>query len=259
MLTYDDLDHFFDERVMAGLLDPALAPQESASARVRRERILACLHFCRGIPSEQLAADGMHTARRLLRRALRSHQRERRAVGAEALDFVMEALEVLGESQERQDESAAAAAVRHAVEREIEAAAQARSPAGSAVPRLLAALARGDFEMGTDTQVAALEEASRKFNGSAEVEFHFRLDGDSPDASGHAQVRLAIACSLWRWSALPGATVVIDGQAPVPLASDDELLPVMVAGLSAQNGRLITQWAAAVHGEAAGAGPGGLN
>lgn len=250
MLTYDDLDHF-DERTMAGLFDPAVSVREQAQTQRRRERILACLHFCRDIPSGQLPADGMLTARKLLRRALRRHRREHGPAAEEMADFLESALAALGEPGGEAQEPIEVAALRHAVEREMEAAARTRSSTGTAVPALLEALARGDFEIGAGSDVASLQEAARKFNGSAEIEIQLRLDGGEFDSGSLARFRLSIACGLWRWSAQPGCCVALDGQEPISLAVDDELLPVMLAGLSVQGGRAITLWSAAVGLQAA--------
>lgn len=254
MLTYDDLDHF-DERTMAGLFDPAVAVQERAEAQRRRERILACLRFCRDIPSGQLSADGMQTARRLLRRALRRQHREPRPAPDGMADFLAGALAALGDAMERPEESIETAALRHAVEREMEIAAQARASAGTVVPDVLEALARGDFEISADSDVAALEEASRRFNASAGVDIRLHLDGGGFPAGAETSIRLTIACGLWRWTAQPGCSIALGGGDPVALAQDDELLPVMLAGLAVQGGRAISLWAGAVRA-AAGDGAG---
>lgn len=241
MLTYDDLDHF-DERTMAGLF---ASPDKEAEAdtRKRRERILACLRFCRDAVAEDLSEGGLMIARRLLRRALRSQQRDHRAHTELVQDLLEDALAALGEHVRPAYEAAEVAALRHTVEREIEAAARARGAGETVVPALFELLARGDFYISPASDLARLDEAIGKFNGSAQVEIEFALDADLP---AKARIRLAIACGLWRWSALPGATVAFDDGEEQPLPAGDALVPVLLAGLSLQSGRAITLWASAM-------------
>lgn len=242
MLTYDDLDHF-DSRTMAGLFDPAVALQEQAGTAMRRERILASLHFCRDVSTASLAAGGLEKGRRLLRRALRSQQRDRCPPPAERLAWLEGALLALGENPRRNEESPEIAALRHAVEREIESAARTRFGMRSAFPALLAALAQGDFEIGPASRVADLEEAGRRFGAVADIEVELLLDECEAAA---ARIRLAVACGLWRWSLQEGGWVEFAGGEALPLAADDELPAVLLSGISVQGGRLLAQWAAAV-------------
>lgn len=246
MLTYDDLDHF-DERTMAGLFALPGA-EEQANALKRRERILACLRFCRDVAFEELPEAGLQTARRLLKRALRSQQRSRRSQPEIIEDFLAGALQALGETAGPSAEAAEVAALRHSVEREIEAAALARLHGDTRLPLLLETLAQGDFEIGAGSNLEALDEAIGKFSGQAEVDIELILDGDGYPAS--ARFHLAIACGLWRWSALDGCTIAFDDDAPLSLPANDALVPVLLAGLSVQGGRAVTFWAKAVHPQA---------
>lgn len=248
MLTYDDLDHF-DEQTMAGLF--ALHDgEEQANVLKRRERILACLRFCRDIAFEELPEAGVQTARRLLKRALRSQQRNRRMQPEAIEDFLENALRALGEPRSRDTEAAEVAALRHSVEREIESAAQARLHGETRLPLLLEALARGDFELSTGSRLGPLDEAIGKLNGRAEIELELILDsGGCPTV---ARFHMAVACGLWRWSAQEGCSVAVDGEEALALPAGDVLVPALLAGVSAQGGRAIAIWAQAVHARPAG-------
>lgn len=242
MLTYDDLDHF-DEQTLTGLF--ALAgDDEQGNALKRRERVLACLRFCRDVAFEDLPEAGVQTARRLLKRALRNQQRSRRSQPEVVEDFLLAALRALGEPCGRHEEAAEVAALRHSVEREIEAAAQARRHGGSRLPLLLETLARGDFEIGTDSNLAPLDEALGRFNGLAAIDLVLVLDGEGVPAT--ARIHLPIACGLWRWTVREGCAVAFDEEMPQPLPADDALIPAVLAGVSLQGGRAITIWAQAV-------------
>lgn len=243
MLTYDDLDHF-DDRSIAGLFADA-ALTESADARMRRERMLACLRFCRDVPSAELRDNGLGAARRLLRRAWRSQQRDRRLPPEVLAGTVENALHGLGELTRRPGESAEAASWRHAVEGAIEAAARDGAQAGTALPRLRDALARGEFELGADARLAPLEAALSKFGGASGVEIGIELTLDADGLPGRAYLDLVLACGLWRWSALAGCRIAFDGQETEALAADDGVVAILLAGLAVQNGRAITGWAKA--------------
>lgn len=242
MLTYDDLDHF-DEQALAGLFGLA-GDDGQGNALKRRERLLACLRFCRDVAFEDLPEAGVQTARRLLKRALRNQQRSRRAQPEVVEDFLLAALRALGEPCGRHEEAAEVAALRHSVEREIEAAAQARRQGGSRLPLLLETLARGDFEIGTDSNLAPLDEALGRFNGLAAIDLALVLDGEGVPAT--ARIHLPIACGLWRWTVREGCTVAFDEDTPQPLPADDAIIPAVLAGVSLQGGRAITIWAQAV-------------
>lgn len=243
MLTYDDLDHF-DEQTMARLFASHDA-QEEAQVLKRRERILACLRFCRDVGFEELPEAGLQTARRLLKRALRCQQRSRRSQPEVIGDFLEGALRALGESGCRQEEAAEVAALRHLLEREIEAAALAHQHGDTRLPLLLEALALGQFEIGAESELGALDEALSKFNGRAEIDLEIILDGDSCPST--ARAHLVITCGLWRWSALDGCSVAFDDGDPLPLLVSDALLPVLLAGVATQGGRAATIWAKAMH------------
>lgn len=242
MLTYDDLDHF-DEQTMAGLFALPGA-EEQGNALKRRERILACLRFCRDVAFEDLPDAGVLTARRLLKRALRNQQRSRRAQPEVVEDFLLAALRALGEPCGRHEEAAEVAALRHSVEREIESAAQAHLRGDSRLPLLLEMLARGDFEIGTDSNLAPLDEALGRFNGLAVIDLVLLLDGAGAPAT--ARIHLPMACGLWRWTVREGCTVALDENMPLALPADDALIPALLAGMSLQGGRAITIWAQAV-------------
>lgn len=247
MLTFDDLDHF-DDRAVANLY--AVLGADAEDARQRRERLLACLRFCRDVAYETLPESGVLAARRLLKRALRSQQRNQHASPEAIEDFLAGALRALGSSGWRDEEGAEVAALRHLVEREIEAAACHRLHDVTRLPALLQSLARGDFEIGPDSDLAALEDLVGKFGGRAEIGLELILDGSGgPD---HAVVRLGIACGLWRWSAPQGGRITLDGGAPVTLAADDALVPVILAGVSAQGGRALSIWSQATHAKPTG-------
>lgn len=245
MLTYDDLDHF-DERTMAGLFGLADA-EAKANALKRRERILACLRFCRDIPEEELGEAGLLTARRLIKRALRTGLRDcpQRAESLESL--LAGALLALGDPPLPAYEAAEVAALRHAVEREIEAAARARVDTDTDAPFLLEILRRGDFAIGPASDLASLDEAIGKFGGNAEVDLELILDGDDHPAGVH--VRLGVACGFWRWSAPNGCSLAFADGNSLALPAYDALIPVLLAGLSVQSGRAITLWAKAVKGQ----------
>jgi hypothetical protein len=248
MLTYDDLDHF-DEKTMAGLFALQSA-EEQSNAIKRRERILACLRFCRDVGFEELPEAGVHTARRLLKRALRNQQRSRRMQPELIEDFLQGALRALGEPCGRTEEAAEVAALRHSVEREIETAAVGRLHGATRAPILLDVLACGDFEISAESDLASLDEIVGKFNGRAEIDLELVLDGNgSPDT---ARVHLVVACSLWHWSVLDGCSVTFDEAEPLSLHAGDELIPVLLAGVSAQGGRALAMWAQAVHAQQLG-------
>lgn len=240
MLTYDDLDHF-DERTMSGLFGLP-NPDDQANVHKRRERILACLRFCRDVTVEDLPEGGLHTARRLLRRALRSQQRDPRMRSEVIEEFLGDALQALGDASQPDAEPAEAAALRYSVEREIEANALLRAGNESVAPQVLETLARGDFRIGTGSRLAALDDALGKFNGSAVVELELVLDG----GPACARARLAVACGLWRWAAQEGCSLALDGDETLPLPAGDALASVLLAGLAVQSGRAITLWARAV-------------
>lgn len=245
MLTYDDLDHF-DEKTMAVLFS-RYGAQEQADVQKRRERILACLRFCRDVDFDELPEGGVQKARRLLKRALRSQQRNRRPQVDVIGDFLEAALRALGEPCCREEEAAEVAALRHSVEREIESAAQARLHAESRLPLLLETLACGDFELGKGSNLARLEDIIGKFNGQAEIDLEFVLDSDGYPSVAH--IHLPLACGLWRWSVLDGCSVAFDEDEPLQLPSGDALIPVLLAGVSAQGGRALAIWSQAVHGQ----------
>lgn len=247
MLTYDDLDHF-DEQAIAGLFAMHSAEEQSNTLK-RRERMLACLRFCRNVAFEELPDAGVQTARRLLKRALRSQQRSRRVQPEVIEDFLQGALRALGEPFGRMEEAAEVAALRHSVEREIESAAMAHLHGDTRVPILVDALACGDFEISADSNLASLDEIVGKFNGRADIDLEFILDGDS--YPGTARVHLSIASSLWRWTVLDGSNIALDDGKPLALPAADALIPIVLAGVSAQGGRALSIWAQAVHAQAA--------
>jgi hypothetical protein len=244
MLTYDDLDHF-DEPTLAGLFAQA-GDEGPGNAQKRRERILACLRFCRNVAFDDLPEAGVQTARRLLKRALRNQQRSRRSQPEVIGDFLEAALRALGEPCGRHEEAAEVAALRHSVEREIESAARARLHGDTRLPLLLETLARGDFEIGTDSNLAPLDEALGRFNRLAAVDLVLVLVLDGEAAPAMARIHLPIACGLWRWTVREGCSVAFDADTPLPLPADDALVPAVLAGLSLQGGRAIAIWAEAV-------------
>lgn len=238
MLTYDDLDHF-DERTLARLFGAADA-KAPADILKRRKRIVACLRFCRDIREDELGEAGLLTARRLLKRALRTRQRERRGQAEGIEHLLADALRALGEPGGMAYEAAEVAALRHAVEREIQTAAQALVGADTGVRFLIEILARGDFAIGSNSDVAALDDAIGRFNGSAAVEIDLILDGDDRPAS--VRVGFTIACGFWRWSAPQGCSLAFADGGSAVLPANDALVTVLLAGLSVQSGRAVTLW-----------------
>ena len=242
MLTLDDLDHF-DDRSLVGLFADAVL-QDHGMAAKRREHMLACLRFCRGVPTQQLSDGGLLTARDELRGLLRSLQRGRR-LQAEDLTMLLEgALESLGETGRLEGEPPAAAALRHALEGAIEAAAQSFAASPSRSPLLLDALAGGRFGLTAACRLAALEDSGGRFGSPAEIDVELALDGtDLPDG---VRVRLSIASRLWRWRATEDCAIAFEGEAPMPVPGEDGVVLALVGGLALQNGRSAAAWSRAL-------------
>lgn len=245
MLTLDDLDHFnhFNDRSMALLSAPT--PQRAdAETLARLARIVACLNFCRDIPNEELVEGGLHAARRTLKSVLRSEQRKRRLPPDELMGAFEGALLVLGEQVERHAEPADAAAERHAVEAEIQAAANKSAGEATLDPQLADSLARGEFEILPSSNFAPLTETIGKFAAPATIDVDLAVDGAGPVQV--VRIHLVVESGFWRWAARDGCCMSRNGDPAQFIAPDDGVVQALLAGLALRNGRAILAWAEAV-------------
>lgn len=242
MLTLDDLDHF-SEPTMASLF-AAPAQQLDVNAAMRRERILACLGFCRDVPNDELAERALQAARRQLRTILRNARRNGALDPFELSQAIEAVLHGLGEAITCPDEPSGAATLRHAVEAEIQLAARNYAPADTSFPQLLDILVQGEFEIGASSNIVPLGEAIRAFNATGEIDIHLATDADTVQTP--VRVHLALRCGVWRWSAEEGCSIISGDQLPISVAPNDALVQTIMAGLALRGGRTICAWADAI-------------
>ncbi|HJV25593.1 MAG TPA: hypothetical protein VJ673_07890 [Aromatoleum sp.] len=242
MLTLDDLDHF-SSPAMAHLFAPATR-QPDADTLARLTRIVACLGFCRDVASDELAEGGLLVARRALRSALRGQQRGRR-MPADELKKVLEGLLLaVGDQPWRAGEAPDAAEERHAVEAEIQNAADSLITEDSVDLALLGALARGEFEILPSSNLMALVETLGRFSGAAAIDVDLAIDDAGPVQL--VRVHLLVESGFWRWTAKEGSCMSRNGDAAVFLPPDDAVVKALLTGLALRSGRAITFWADAV-------------
>lgn len=236
MLTLDDLEHFSDQS-MAHLFTSG-ASRQDADKVARLGRILACLNACRDVPTENLGEGAIAKAGFQLRTALRGHRRNARldpAVLAAALET---ALAVLG-----QPEAAAgcASGERLEMESEIQTAAGRWTFEDTLDPELMGALARGEFEILSTSNLLPLKNVVGKFGGETHVDLDLVIDGVGTPSV--ARVRLVLEGGLWRWSAQEGCCMSRDGHPAVFLPPDDAVVQALLAGVSLNGGRIALAWA----------------
>lgn len=242
MLTLDDLDHFSDAR-LAHLFAPATR-QADADTLARLTRIVACLNFCRDVADEELSEGGLHAARRALKSVARSQQRKLRLSPAELMGAVEDSLQALGVQVERRDEAPDVGAERHAVEGEIQTAADKLMDEDTLDPQFMGALARGEFEILPSSDLLPLAETVGSFAGTVTIDLDVAVDQDEGPAIG-VRVHMVVESGFWRWTGRDGCWIGRDEAPPVALAPDDPVVRAVLAGLGLRNGRAILAWAEA--------------
>jgi len=234
MLTLDDLEHFADGS-MSHLFAPA-AGRPDVEKVARLARIVACLNACRDVPTEELAEGALVAARFRLRTALRQQHRGHRPDPAALLAAVEAALADIGEPQDEDD----GPAERLEVEAEIQSTAAKLADMESLDPDLLAALARGEFQILPSSELASLAEVVGKFGATTQVDVDLAIDRPGP--AHFARVRLALEGGLWRWTAREGCCMSRNGQPAFFLPPEDAVVQSLLAGLALRNGRTALAW-----------------
>ena len=242
MLTLDDLDHFDDRSIASLFADASL--QDDGNAARRRERMLACLRFCRDMPTPELADGGLGRAREGLRGLVRGLRRGRRLQTEDLAMLLEDALECLGEESRRPGQPAETVLLRHALEGAIEAAAQSACGTPTQHPMLLDALARGQFELSSASRLASLEDGGGRFGSPADVDVELLLDGRTLPA--RVCLSLEIASRLWRWQATDAGAIAFNEGPAELVPGDDGVVRAVVTGLALQNGRTVVSWSRAL-------------
>ncbi len=242
MLTLDDLDHFSDAS-LAHLFAPATR-QADADALARLTRIVACLNFCRDVADEELGEGGLHAARRALRSVLRCQQRKLRLSPAELMGAVKDSLQALGVEVERRDEASDVSSERHAVEGEIQTAADKLADEDTLDPQLMGALARGEFEILPSSDLLPLAATVGSLGGTVTIDLDVAVDQDEGPAIG-VRLHMVVESGFWRWAGKDGCWISRNEAPPLALAADDPVVRAVLAGLGLRNGRAILAWAEA--------------
>jgi hypothetical protein len=242
MLTLDDLDHFSDAGFAHLFAPPTRRTDVDALARL--ERILACLNFCNGTPTEELVEGGVARARFHVRNTLRRLRRNPRLDREEAIASLVSALAAFGEVGMDADLADDVLDERMAMECEIESAAAPLDEEGAGDPGMLASLARGEFQILPSSDFSPLSAGAGRYGEKVRIDVDLSLDMET-GAAHFARVLLVLESGFWRWTAGDGCCMSRNGDTALRLSPDDAVVQALLAGLTRNSCRSALAYAEA--------------